>query len=183
MRFNVDLSTWRREAMKRSTQIGLVLVPAFAFVASLAHAQEVVLKIHHFLPPGATIQTLVFEPWCEKIGKESGGKLKCQLYPSMQLGGTPPQLFDQARDGVADIVWTIPTYQAGRFAKSEVFEIPFMSKSAETASPALWEYVHKNSMDEFAGVKILALHVHDGNLLHFANKRVTTTDELKGLKV
>jgi TRAP-type C4-dicarboxylate transport system substrate-binding protein len=33
----------------------------------------------------------------------------------MQLGGAPPQLFDQARDGVADIVWTLPGNTPGRF--------------------------------------------------------------------
>ena len=161
-----------------------------SFVASVgalgaagAIAQEVVLKVHHFLPPQATIQAKFFNPWCEKINKESNGRLKCQIYPAMQLGGTPPQLFDQARDGVADIVWTIPTYQAGRFIKSEVFELPFMAKSAETGSPALWEYVQKNSLDEFKGTKLIATHLHDGSLLHFANKHVTNLDELKGLKV
>ncbi len=148
-----------------------------------AHAQEVTLKIHHFLPPKGTIQAQVFEPWCEKLGRESNGRIKCQIYPAMQLGGTPPQLFDQARDGVADIIWTIPTYQAGRFVKSEVFELPFMAKNAEIGSPALWEYIHKNSLDEFRGVKLLATHLHDGSLLHFSNKRVTNMDELKGLKV
>jgi TRAP-type transport system periplasmic protein len=122
-------------------------------------------------------------PWCDKIGKESGGRLKCQIYPSMQLGGTPPQLFDQARDGVADIIWTIPTYQAGRFTKSEVFELPFMARNAEIGSPALWEYIQKNSLDEFKGTKLLAAHLHDGSLLHFTNKRVTNLEELKGLKV
>ena len=156
---------------------------ALALGADRAVAQEVTLKIHHFLPPKGTIQAQVFEPWCEKIGKESGGKLKCQIYPAMQLGGTPPQLFDQARDGVADIVWTLPTYQAGRFVKSEVFEIPFMAKNAESGSPALWEFVHKNAMDEFRGVRVLALHVHDGSLLHFTSKKVTNLEEIKGLKV
>jgi len=160
----------------------LIAVSALAFAAG-ASAQEVTLRIHHFLPPVGTIQVQVFEPWCAKIGAESGGRIKCQIYPSMQLGGTPPQLFDQARDGVADIVWTIPTYQAGRFTKSEVFELPFMAKNAETGSPALWEYVQKNAMDEFKGVRILALHLHDGSLLHFASKHVTSMDELKGLKV
>jgi TRAP-type C4-dicarboxylate transport system substrate-binding protein len=158
-------------------------VVALAFAAMPASAQEVVLKLHHFLPPQGTIQAQVFNPWCEKIGKESNGRIKCQIYPAMQLGGTPPQLFDQAKDGVADIVWTLPTYQAGRFIKSEVFELPFMAKNAETGSPALWEFVHKNSLDEFKGVRVLALHVHDGSLLHFSNKRVTNLDELKGMKV
>ena len=156
---------------------------ALAAGIGAAHAQEVVLKIHHFLPPQATIQALVFNPWCEKIGKESGGKIKCQIYPSMQLGGTPPQLFDQAKDGVADIIWTIPTYQAGRFIKSEVFELPFIAKNSETGSPALWEFIQKNSLDEFKGVKLLAAHLHDGSLLHFASKRVTNLEEIKGLKV
>jgi TRAP-type C4-dicarboxylate transport system substrate-binding protein len=166
---------------KRIVQLAAALLATAGL--SAAHAQDVVLKIHHFLPPQATIQAQVFVPWCDKIGKESGGRIKCQIYPAMQLGGTPPQLFDQARDGVADIIWTIPTYQAGRFIRSEVFELPFMAKSGEAGSPALWEYIQKNSLDEFKGVKLLAAHLHDGSLLHFSNKRVTNMDELKGLKV
>jgi TRAP-type C4-dicarboxylate transport system substrate-binding protein len=148
-----------------------------------AQAQEVVLKLHHFLPSQATIQAMVFNPWCDKIGKESGDKIKCQIYPSMQLGGTPPQLFDQAKDGVADIIWTVPTYQAGRFIKSEVFELPFM-KNAEKGSPALYEYVQKNAMDEFKGVQASwRCTLHDGALLHFAKQQVKNLDDLKGLKV
>jgi len=168
--------------MKART-LAIALGTAAALAAAAAPAQEVTLKIHHFLPPKGTIQAQVFEPWCEKLGKESSGRIKCQIYPAMQLGGTPPQLFDQARDGVADIIWTIPTYQAGRFVKSEVFELPFMAKNAESGSPALWEYIQKNSLDEFRGVKLLATHMHDGSLLHFSNKRVTNLEELKGLKV
>ena len=169
--------------MKTVKPVLLAVAAALALGSGPVRAQEVVLKLHHFLPPQATIQAQVFNPWCEKVGRESGGKIKCQIYPAMQLGGTPPQLFDQAKDGVADIVWTLPTYQAGRFAKSEVFELPFMARNAETGSPALWDYVHKNSLDEFKGVKILALHLHDGSLLHFTKQRVTNLDEIKGLKV
>jgi TRAP-type C4-dicarboxylate transport system substrate-binding protein len=161
----------------------LAVALSAALASGVALAQEVTLKIHHFLPPRGTIQAQVFEPWCEKIGKESNGRLKCQIYPAMQLGGSPPQLFDQARDGVADIIWTIPTYQAGRFNKAEVFELPFMAKNAESGSPALWEFIQKNSADEFRGVKLLAAHLHDGSLLHFTNKRVQSLDDLKGLKV
>jgi TRAP-type transport system periplasmic protein len=169
--------------MKRVMLIAVSLGAAFVLAAGAVNAQDVILKIHHFLPPQSTIQTQFFNPWCEKIGKESGGKLKCQIYPAMQLGGTPPQLFDQARDGVADIVWTLPTYQAGRFLKSEVFELPFMAKNSETGSPAFWDYVQKNSLDEFKGTKLIAAHLHDGSLLHFSSKQVKTMDELKGLKI
>jgi TRAP-type transport system periplasmic protein len=45
----------------------------------------------------------------------------------MQLGGAPPQLYDQARDGVADIVWTLPGNTPGRFPRIEVIELPFIA--------------------------------------------------------
>ena len=156
---------------------------AMALGAGQSLAQEITLKVHHFLGPPSTAHKLLLGPWCEKIAKESNNRLKYQIYPAMQLGGTPPQLFDQAKDGVADIVWTVPTYQAGRFAKSEVFELPFMTKTAAGSSRAYWEFMQKNSLDEFKGTRILIAHVHDGAVLHFANKQVNTLEDLKGLKV
>ncbi|MBI2355043.1 MAG: TRAP transporter substrate-binding protein [Deltaproteobacteria bacterium] len=163
----------------------LFAVAAVAFGTGIAGAASdvVILKVAHFLPVNSTFHQKNLIPWCDKINKESGGRLKCQLYPSMQLGGTPSQLFDQVRDGVADIVWTLPTYQAGRFTKSEVFELPFMVRSAEKGSQAIWDYIHKNAMDEFKGTKLIFTHVHDGSQMHFGSKPVKTLEDLKGLKV
>ena len=165
--------------MKLFKHLGAVAIAATALGISIpagADAQTVTLRVHQFLPAQAPVPRNFIAPWAKKIEEQSKGQIKVELYPSMQLGGTPPQLFDQARDGVADIIWTIPTYQAGRFTKSEVFELPFMTLSAETGSPALWDYIQKNSLDEFRGVRLLAAHVHDGSLLHFASRRVTTMD-------
>lgn len=163
----------------------LKLAAAAALVASAfgAQAQQVVLKVHHFLPSTSSSQVKLIGPWCDKVQKESKDRLKCQIYPSMQLGGTPAQLMDQVRDGVADIVWSVPTYAAGRFTKSEVFELPFMTTTAKAASQALYTYIQKNAQDEFRGVKILFNHVHDGTLLHFRDKNVTKLEDLKGLKI
>src|SRR5690606_14926431 len=87
---------------------------------------QVTLRLHHFLPPVSNVHTRLLTPWVKKIEQDSGGKLKIDIFPSMQLGGTPPQLYDQARDGVADIVWTLPGSTPGRFPKIEVFELPFV---------------------------------------------------------
>jgi TRAP-type C4-dicarboxylate transport system substrate-binding protein len=164
-------------------KIRLALTAALLAAALPVAAQEVTLKVHHFLPAVSNAHKNIIEPWCEKVGKESGGKIKCQIYPSMQLGGTPPQLFDQARDGVADVVWTVLSYQSGRFVKSEVFELPFMTRNAETGSRALWDYVQKNALDEFKGVKPIFLHLQDGGQLHMARQELKGLDDLKGLKI
>jgi len=171
--------------MKQFKACLLFVVATIVFGAGVASAapEVTILKLAHFLPSSSNPHQFLFLPWCDKINKESGGRLKCQIYPSMQLGGTPAQLLDQARDGVADIIWTVPTYQAGRFTKSEVFELPFMVKSSEKGSQAMWDYVNKNAMDEFKGVKLLFVHLHDGSQLHFGTKSVKTLEDIKGLKV
>lgn len=166
--------------MKRFSR--LLGAAALVFCGS-AVGQTVTLKVHHFLPPGATAHTNFIVPWCDKLNKDSGGKLKCQIYPAMQLGGTPQQLFDQVKDGVADIVWTVPGYQAGRFPVVEAFELPFMVRDSERASRGLWLYAMKNASAEFKGVKPLLFHVHDGSLIHSTRKQVKTLEDFKGLKV
>lgn len=148
-----------------------------------ASAQEVTLKIHHFLPLTSTVPRDFITPWAEKVTKESQGRIKFQIYPSMQLGGTPQQLFDQVKDGVADIVWTLPGYTAGRFPMTEVFELPFMMTDAQSTSKALWEYVNGPAAKEYAGVKLLAVHVHGPGAFHMVNKPIKTLADLKGRKI
>ena len=154
-----------------------------ALIPGAVHAQETILKVAHFLPPISPAHTKFITPWCDKIAAESQGKLKCQIYPAMQLGGTPPQLLNQVRDGVADIVWTLPGYTPGRFATSEVFELPFITTRHQPSSRAMWDFVQKHSMKEFAGLKPIATWVNGPNVLHFRDKNVQTLADMKGVKV
>jgi TRAP-type C4-dicarboxylate transport system substrate-binding protein len=114
-------------------------IAALAFAAlasSAALAQEVTLRLHQMLPAQATIPSKAIVPWIKKVETESNGRIKIQLFNAMQMGGTPPQLFDQARDGVADITWTVLGYTPGRFIKTEVFELPFMTGNGAGAAEA-----------------------------------------------
>lgn len=155
-----------------------------ALLAALpAAAQEVVLKVHHFLPPPSTGHQKVVMPWCERIEKASAGRMKCQVFPAMQMGGTPAQLYDQARDGVADVVWTVTGYTAGRFPRTEVFELPFIMTDPEATARAMWDYAAGPAAEEFADVKPLALHPHGGGVLHVAKKPVRTLADFRGLKL
>ena len=145
-------------------------------------AQEVTLKVHHFLSATTFIQTGVFQPWCDKLAKESANRIKCQIYPAMQLGGTPPQLYDQAKDGVADIVWTVAGYSANRFPMSEVFELPFMMTNAEATSRAAWDFVQTHSSHEFKDTHLLAVHVHGPGYLFTTKKQMNNMADFKGMK-
>ncbi len=145
-------------------------------------AQNVTLRLHQMLPQQATIPAKALIPWAQKVEAESGGRIKVQLFHAMQLGGAPPQLFDQAKDGVVDLTWTVLGYTPGRFPKTEVFELPFMSGSAEASSRAIQEYVEKYAADEFKDVKLIAVHTHGPGLFH-TKTPVTGLEALRGMKV
>ena len=163
--------------------IGKILAVAIgAVVWQSTFAADVTLRFHQMLPPQATIPSKAIVPWIAKVEKESGGRIKVQNFPSMQLGGKPPELFDQAKDGIVDLVWTVLGYTPGRFPKSEVFELPFSSGLAEPASRAFQEYVEKNAMDEFKDVKLIAVHVHGPGMFH-SRDPITRLEDLKGMKV
>ncbi|MBW8467972.1 MAG: TRAP transporter substrate-binding protein [Thiobacillus sp.] len=170
--------------LKRRTTLAALGVAVTTLMAGSALAQQTVtLRLHQFLPPQAVIPAQAIIPWAKKVEAESGGRIKFQLFHAMQMGGTPPQLFDQARDGVADITWTVLGYTPGRFNKSEVFELPFMcSGGAEKCSRAFHEYVEKNASDEFKTVKLLAAHTHGPGLFH-TKQPVTGLESLRGMKI
>jgi TRAP-type C4-dicarboxylate transport system substrate-binding protein len=148
-----------------------------------ASAQDVTLRLHQFLPPQATIPSKAITPWIEAVEADSNGRIEIQHFPAMQLGGAPPSLFDQARDGVVDIVWTVLGYTPGRFDKTEAFELPFMVTTGEATSRAFYEYVRKNAMDEFADVHPLVLHTHGPGLMHVRGDGVASLGDMKGLKL
>lgn len=147
-------------------------------------AQQVVtLKFHTFMSPTSNVWLGMHKPWMEKVEKESGGRIKFEAYPAMQLGGTPVQLYDQAKDGVVDVVWTLPGNTAGRFPRIEVFELPFIMNNAEATSKAFWEYVQTMAPDEFKDTQVIALQVHGPGVIHTVDKPVKSIADMRGLKL
>lgn len=152
-------------------------------VAGTVSAQTITLKVHHFLGPQSIQHTTMLKTWCDNIARDSNNRLNCQIFPAMQLGGSPPQLYDQAKDGVADVVWTVAGYSANRFVRSQVFELPFMMTNAGATSRAAWDFVQKHAMDEYKDVKLLAVHVHGPGVLFTKNKPITKIEDLRGMKM
>jgi TRAP-type transport system periplasmic protein len=168
---------------KAAKVASIASVATFSLFTSLASAQEVVLKFHHIWPSAAMAPTKVIAPWCDKVAAESNNRIKCQMLPAMSGGGTPPQLVDRVKDGVDDLTITLPGYTAGRFPAMEVFELPFMTNSAEAGGAASWEYFQKHASKEFPGTKILATWVHDEGYIHSSTKQVKTLEDFKGMKM
>jgi TRAP-type transport system periplasmic protein len=157
--------------------LGLAAAPLAAEAAD-----PIKLRVSHFAPTGAVPHVNFMVPWCERIKTQSQGRLECQIYPLMQIGGTAPQLYDQARDGIADIAWGVGTYTPGRFPLMEVFELPFMAPSAEVAARASWRFATGRAKQEWTDVHLITMTTPDGGAI-FSRKPIRTIDDMKGNKV
>ena len=148
-----------------------------------AGAQEFTFSIHHFLSPKAPAQTVLLEPWVEAVQEASDGRIQFEIFPSMSLGGKPPELFSQVRDGAADLVWTLPGYTPGTFPRTEVFELPNVhGGDARATNLAIQDLMDDLSAD-FEDVHPILVHVHSGNAVHLASGEITSASDFNGLKV
>ena len=161
--------------------IGAVVTASF--LATSVQAADVTLRFHQFLSLKADIPARGIEPWIKKIEEESNGRIKIEHYPSMQLGGAPPSLYGQARDGVVDIIWTVLGYTPGLFPTAEAFELPFMTGDAESSSVALQKYMEAYGMGDFKDVHPLGFHTHGPGIMHVKGPAIKTISDLKGKKL
>lgn len=170
--------------MKFTSKLAMSAGLALALSAGASFAQEFTLRCQHFISPKGAVPAGFMAPWAEAIMEQSGGRIKVEIYPGMQLGGKPPALYDQIRDGVIDCGWALTGYTPGRFPETEAFELPFMtSNSAEATSKATWEFAEKYLMDRMQDVHLIATHVHGPGYVHKKGGPITSVDDFKGLKL
>ena len=168
--------------MQTTRRSALLAAPAL-LAAGAARAQEVTLRLHHFLPAVSNVHRHFLMPWAAKVGAESQGRLRVQIFPAMQLGGAPPQLYDQAKDGVVDIIWTLPGNTPGRFPSIEVIELPFVAHKRASVNARVVQELHDTRFRaEFADMQILCAWAHDAGVLH-ARREVRRLEDMAGLKL
>ena len=172
--------------MKRLLPIMIASIFAAAAMLAAVSVQgaDFTLKLHHFLGPKAPAQTQMLEPWVKKVEELSKGRVKIDIYPAMSLGGKPPQLVRQVRDGVVDLIWTVNGYTTGLFPRTEVFELPFIHTNDPVATNlAMREIFDEYLSEEYRGMKVMFLHVHQGQAVHMVDKLVRKPSDFAGTKI
>lgn len=153
-----------------------------AMLTAPAGAQQVTLRMHTHVPPVASsYKNLAW--WVQKVEQESGGKLKIQLFGSNQLGGKAEDVYDQVKNGVVDIGWTLPGYKAGLFPATSAFELPFIGAAAPIASAALDDYARKWGKAEWSAVHPIVFHSAGVSVFHMKTKPIAKLEDFKGLKM
>jgi len=160
----------------KKTLTALVLASA----TTLVQAEDVTLRVHHFMSQKAPLHSKFLVPLAEKLSQASEGKITLEIYDSMSLGGRPSDLYDQAVDGAVEMSLTLPGYTPGRFNRTEVFELPFMMQSATATSKAFYDLVQNELQEgEFEETKILTSWVHGPGVIH-SEEPINKLEDLSG---
>ena len=152
----------------------------FAATAQIASAE--VLTMSSWVPPTHFIHTDFLVPFTEKVAEVTEGRVTITILPAPLA--SPPQHWELARTGVADITWGNFTYEPERFVSMWFAEFPNAGINAEAQSRALWQTYEKFLGDNTAyeGVKMLAVGMFGGGQLHHGTKAMTAPADLMNQK-
>lgn len=160
------------------------LIAATFGLGLAASAQaETVLTVSSWVPQTHFIYTDILVPYAENVAKATEGRVTLHIMPAPL--GAPPQHFELARTGVADITWGNFTYEPERFTAMWFAEFPFVGTDAEAASVALWRTYEKHLAEDpvFDGVQMLGVGLLGGGQIHHGSKPVITPEDMANQKV
>jgi TRAP-type transport system periplasmic protein len=167
----------------RQTLLAGTLLAFGGFAAQPAQAADINLTLSHFLPAVHGIQTDFIEPWARGLEECSGGQVAVEIFPGgTQLGNVARQQ-EQVLAGVVDIAHGLHGIPRGRFNRTSIIDLPFLTESAGAATQALWDLFPEYLAEEYEGMKVLALHAHNGGLIHTVERPVETMEDLQGLRI
>ena len=170
------MTTTPRTIGRIAVAIGLIA----ACCAAAAQDKPVELRFAHWLPASHPLAKLGFEPWAKSVEAASKGSIKVMLFPAQQLGKAADH-YDMARDGIADLTWANPGYQAGRFPLFAAGELPFLIAKPGPGSAALDQWYRGYASKEMKDVKFCLAHLHVGTM--HSKKPIDSPEQLKGMKI
>ncbi len=158
----------------------LVLATLTAVLTASAGAETITLKYATTAPPGSHIARF-FERHVAAFNKVAPDVIQYKIY-HLTLGNMKT-IYDNTKNGVADIGWISPTMIPGQFRKTEFTRLPGMCDVAEYCSVAIWHAYKKGLYGhEFDDVPPVAMHSYPPSMINL-QAPVKSIDNLEGRKI
>jgi TRAP-type C4-dicarboxylate transport system substrate-binding protein len=172
----------------RNTTFLIVAILFFAFgilvmgEGSPAVAQNIELKLAHFMPTMHIQHKTAFVPFSNKVAEITGGKLKVKIYPGGTLGN-PKTMVDAISKGITDIGFVLPNYVPGRFPRTSVFELPLIFENSVHLTKVMYDLYDSYFNKDFKAFKVLWFLSSPLGQLHTIKKPVLKVSDFKGLRI
>ena len=161
--------------------VGLAIITVFASTAVLAQDKTYELRVATYVPPISHIGKTV-DWWIAELGKKTGGKVKATSYHSETLGKAPDSL-NMLNSGTANVCLFPAAAIPGRFPITElVTDTPMLRGIMKAEEELMNRLLSAGMLKEYEGFKVMGWFPIDPMML-FTTKKVTTLEDLKGLKI
>ncbi|MBW1998118.1 MAG: TRAP transporter substrate-binding protein [Deltaproteobacteria bacterium] len=171
---------------KTKFSVGVVLFVALGILligpAPWALAQNIELKLAHFMPTMHIQHREAFVPFANKVSEITGGKLTVKIYPGGTLGN-PKTMVDSISKGITDIGFVLPRYVTGRFPRSSVFDLPFIFESSVHLTKVMYDLYDEYFMEDYKAFKVLWFLSSPLSQLHTIKKPVLKVADFKGMRI
>ena len=171
------------DATRRTLVTGTLATSAAAALPWRAALAQEELKLATFVPPTHIQMHKVIIPWSQELPNATGNKLTVRIFPSMQLGGKPPELYRQMVQGISDICFTLPGYTSNDFPMMALTELPGMAESGADGTRKLWANFDRFLAREYQDARVLMLWNSDTASIMSKSKPVRSLDDMRGLKI
>ena len=145
-----------------------------------ASAQSATLRFSHWVPPVHVVHRTGIAPWADSVKKASGGTLNIQIFPAQQLGAAQDH-FDMVKDGVVDLTFFNPGYQAGRFPVAGAAELPFLVSEVTNGSEVFHRWYVKHAEKEMPEIKVCNAYLFAPGAIH-SKKPIKVPADMHGVK-
>ncbi|MGE3642242.1 MAG: TRAP transporter substrate-binding protein DctP [Beijerinckiaceae bacterium] len=160
-----------------------ILAAVFVLAGTTLHAsaQQTRLTMTS-LSPAKTPNSKYFNEWAERVNKASDGTLRIVVRDGTTLANFRNS-YDRTMSDAVQIGWAIHGLVAGKFPKTAVSGLPFLSDDNGRCSATLWKLYKSGLVDsEYKDVVPIMFACLGSAGLHFNRKPASITD-LSGMKI
>ena len=155
---------------------------ALVLLSAQAGAEEATLKLTTLANPDFSGNVQVLHPWAKRVNEQGKGVLKIEVIDGLSVANHG-NYYDRVINDVIQMSFGTTSSVSGKFKKTNVVGLPFLTDKSETAAVSLWR-LYKTGMldDEFDQVIPAMLFVFPQTGLHYRSEP-KTIENLNGLKV
>lgn len=168
--------------MTRKTVVTVLAIASIVIGMGSAAAQEFRIKFAHPAPPSDPAHAAA-QYFADKIAERTGGKVRVTIFPSGQLG-KEQEIVQGLQSGAIEMCFFSSTHIVNHVPEFGILDLPYLVTKQADVGRLLEGDIGKELMSKLPAARIEGLAYSESSFRNvFTKKRVTTLDDLKGLKL
>jgi TRAP-type C4-dicarboxylate transport system substrate-binding protein len=169
--------------MSDSARISIASALLLLVLAASADAQEpVTLKFATLSTADGPLNQRMLHPWAARVNEAGKGVVQLDVRDGFAIANYN-NIYDRVLDDVVQVAFTVTGSIAGKFALSDVVDLPMLFDRPDDASVAYWRLYKSGALDsEYTEIVPLYLVTLANSGLHL-DRAPPAPDDIRGLKI